>query len=129
MKKHSAFSLVTLTFTVLGSVLLLQMSSVFAEVSKPTPRVDNECSRIAKKLSSVGYKECLSRQLQHSGSVSTQGAPILIKEYPPLANQWVEFFLLVVFMVMSILPSVSRLIGSSYWINIIQVYFIGEFLP
>jgi len=87
MKKHPAFSLVTLTLTVLGSVLLLQMSSVFAEVSMPTPRVDNECSRIAKKLSSVGYQECLSRQLQHSGSVSTQGAPILIKEYPPLDNR------------------------------------------
>ncbi len=87
MKKHPAISFVSLIFAVLGSVLLLQTNSAFAELSKPTPRVDHECSRIAKKLSSVGYKECLSRQMQHSGSVSTQGAPILIKEYPPLENR------------------------------------------
>jgi len=87
MRKNPAISLVTLTLTVLGSILLLQMSSAFAETSKPTPRVDNECSRIGKKLSSVGYQECLSRQLQLSGSVSTQGAPILIKEYPPLESR------------------------------------------
>ncbi len=87
MKTHSENYLMTLTATVLSSALLLYTSNAFTEVSKPTPRVDHECSRIAKKLSSVGYKECLSRQLQHSGSVTTQGTPILIKEYPPLESR------------------------------------------
>jgi len=87
MKISITKSLVTLTLTVLGSVLLLQMSSAFAEVSKPTPRVDHECSRIGKKLSSVGYKECLNRDLRQSDSVSAQGAPILVKEYPPLESR------------------------------------------
>jgi hypothetical protein len=92
MKISITSSLVTLNFnalafSVLGSVLLLQVSSAFAEVSKPTPRVDHECSRIAKKLSSVGYKECLDRDLRQSTAVSAQGAPILIKEYPPLETR------------------------------------------
>ena len=50
-------------------------------------RVDHECSRIAKKLLSVGYEECLQRNLLQSTAVSAQGAPILIKEYPPLETR------------------------------------------
>lgn len=40
-----------------------------------------------KKLSSVSYKECLNRNLQSSESYSAMGAPILIKEYPPLGDR------------------------------------------
>ena len=87
MKISITKTLVTLTLTVLGPVLLLQMSSAFAEVSKPTPSVDHECARIGKKLSSVGYEECLQRNLLQSTTVSAQGAPILIKEYPPLETR------------------------------------------
>jgi len=87
MKTSFKNALAAFIFTVPGSVLLLHTSNVFAEVLKPTPRVDHECSRIAKKLSSVSYEECLDRQLQRSASISTQGAPILLKEYPPLKNR------------------------------------------
>jgi protein MpaA len=72
---------------VLGLGLLLSTSYSLAEELQSTSDVDHECSRIAKKLSSVGYKECLDRNLQHSGSYSGDGAPILIKEYPPVKKR------------------------------------------
>ncbi|MCH8846131.1 MAG: murein peptide amidase A [Proteobacteria bacterium] len=74
-------------FMVLGFILLLHASYASTEERTPTPRIDHECSRIAKKLSSVGYKECLNRNLQRSTSVSVNGAPILFKEYPPLKSR------------------------------------------
>lgn len=45
------------------------------------------CKRISSKLASVGYRECLSINLQLSDYNSTKGFPILIKEYPPLENK------------------------------------------
>ena len=72
---------------VLGLSLLLSTSHLLAEGSPSKSPVDNECFRIGNKLSSVSYNECLKRNLQHSGSVSAMGAPILIKEYPPLENR------------------------------------------
>ena len=72
---------------VLGLTLLLHASHALTEERAPTPRIDHECFRIAKKLSSVGYKECLNRNLQRSSSVSVNGAPILVKEYPPLKSR------------------------------------------
>lgn len=66
---------------------MLVTGYVLAEEFKPNSRVDHECSRIAKKLSSVSYKECLKINLQRTNSVSTNGAPILIKEYPPLETR------------------------------------------
>jgi len=74
-------------FMVLGFALSLHASNASTEERTPTPRIDHECSRIAKKLSSVGYKECLNRNLQRSTSVSVNGAPILFKEYPPLKSR------------------------------------------
>jgi len=74
-------------FMILGFALLLHASYASTEERTPTPRIDHECSRIAKKLSSVGYKECLDRNLQRSTSVSVNGAPILFKEYPPLKSR------------------------------------------
>ena len=47
-------------FIVLGLTLLLHASHALTEERRSTPGIDHECSRIAKKLSSVGYKECLA---------------------------------------------------------------------
>jgi len=46
-----------------------------------------ECLRIGNKLGSVSYSECMARGLHLSGGVSVNGAPILIKEYPPLKRR------------------------------------------
>lgn len=46
--------------------------------------VRNECLRIANKLASVGYDECIQRDLQASGGQSVNSLPVLIKEYPQL---------------------------------------------
>ena len=49
--------------------------------------IANECDRIARKLASVGYKECINKNLELSGGQSVKNAPILIKEYPPLETR------------------------------------------
>ncbi len=49
--------------------------------------VAQACDRIASKLASVGYDECMSLGLQPSGFRSVEGFPLLIKEYPPLARR------------------------------------------
>ena len=49
--------------------------------------VDQECHRIAGKLSSVNLKECLQRNLQASEFFSEKQSPLLIKEYPPLPSR------------------------------------------
>ena len=45
------------------------------------------CRRIGNKLASVSVEECLERGLQPSAGVAVSGAPILIKEYPPLPSR------------------------------------------
>ncbi len=55
-----------------------------------TPAADpvrETCSRIARKLASVGLRECLARGLQASGASSVQGTPILVREFAPLAGR------------------------------------------
>lgn len=49
--------------------------------------VRNECKRISGKLASVGFRECLDKNLQLSDGRSVKDAPILIKEYPPLLDR------------------------------------------
>ena len=49
--------------------------------------VSGECGRIAQKLASVERAECLDRQLAPTRGESVQGAPILLKEYPPLDDR------------------------------------------
>ena len=86
MKTHSLHTF-CIPLIVLGFALLLHAGNALTEERTPTPRIDHECFRIAKKLSSVSYKECLSRNLQRSTSISVNGAPILVKEYPPLKSR------------------------------------------
>jgi protein MpaA len=45
------------------------------------------CSRIADKLASVSYPECARLNMQFSGHRSVDGTPLLVKEFPPLADR------------------------------------------
>ena len=49
--------------------------------------VNQACKNITDKLASVGFQDCLSIDMQHSGSLSSKGFPILLKEYPPLKGK------------------------------------------
>lgn len=71
-------------FTALFSVLA---GTVLADPSSDYEKLKHECKLIANKLSSVGYKECLSKSLEVSHGSSVNGLPILIKEYPPIGER------------------------------------------
>ncbi|MBF0414400.1 MAG: murein peptide amidase A [Magnetococcales bacterium] len=53
----------------------------------PVLSVEQTCGRIGDKLGSVSKADCLAHHLVASGGVSTQGTPILLKEYPPLSGR------------------------------------------
>jgi len=57
------------------------------QVTAADDLVRSECQRISNKLASVGFEECLERQLGVSDGRSVKNAPILIKEYPPLPQK------------------------------------------
>jgi len=67
-------------------ICLFCCSSVWAEPTSSI-KVETECQRIAKKLASVGYEECLARELKLTDGHSVQNAPLLRKEYPPLLER------------------------------------------
>lgn len=46
--------------------------------------ISDECIQISNKLASVGYDECIQRDLQTSDGRSVNDIPILTREYPPL---------------------------------------------
>lgn len=62
---------------------LLLSAPVFADQQL----VEQECRRISGKLASVGFRECMEKNLQISDGRSVKNAPILIKEYPPLLDK------------------------------------------
>ena len=66
-------------------VQLLFMIPVFAYAANDQI-LQNTCREISEKLASVGYQECLDRELQTSDGFSTNNKPILIKQYPPSAS-------------------------------------------
>ena len=85
-----------LLFRCLGVVLVASLApSIFASanemepVDSPTPvdMVTAMCERIGNKLGSVDFEDCMNIGLETSGATSVEGAPILVKEYPPLANR------------------------------------------
>ena len=49
--------------------------------------VNHACEKISNKLASVNYQECAGFGMNKSGYFSTNGFPILIQEFPPLANR------------------------------------------
>lgn len=58
---------------------------------EPTPaaqeRINQACQKIDAKLASVSLEECTGSQLRLSPYSSESGTPILITEFPPLANR------------------------------------------
>ena len=59
-------------------------SIVFAEEES---LVEKQCNRIGNKLGSVSVEDCLAIRLSVTDGESFEGAPILIKEYPPLKKR------------------------------------------
>jgi hypothetical protein len=70
----------------LSCVILLWIAPL-AAASAADSAVENQCRKIADKLASVEYEECLEKNLQVSGGRSVNNEPILIKEYPPLLDK------------------------------------------
>ena len=77
----------------INSWVFLFVVTIFAPIAssssvaiKPTVIVNQACQKISNKLASVDYQACRSFGLQID-QFSTQGFPILLKEYPPLKNK------------------------------------------
>lgn len=70
-----------------AQLMIIDPGLVTENALKNTDLVDLECSRIGNKLGSVGYRECLARNLVASNGFSVLGLPILYKEYPPLLER------------------------------------------
>ena len=49
--------------------------------------MEQECERIGSKLGSVSIQDCLNADLTVTDGRSVENAPILLKEYPPLARR------------------------------------------
>ena len=58
-----------------------------AELRPAAGEVEEVCERIGGKLASVTVGECLERSLEPSGARSVEGAPILLREFPPLPGR------------------------------------------
>jgi len=71
----------------IACLLILFCAAANAGPDSAHKLVTKECRRIGAKLGSVSYKFCMARDLQPSGGFSVDGAPILIKEYPPLKGR------------------------------------------
>ena len=83
-----------LTRQLLGTGLMLVLAAaVTAEDTAITPtplaieNSDHVCWRIGNKLGSVSVRECQRQGMVPSGGVSVNGAPILVKTYPPLEQR------------------------------------------
>lgn len=74
-------------FSCLAKAELKTPSTELTPDNLPEISVRKECERIAAKLASVGYQECLNRELRLSSGRSVNNAPLLIKEYPPLPSR------------------------------------------
>lgn len=68
-------------------LLALATWAVSADPGQADDPVAGECRRIATKLASVNYDECLNRKLKVSGGYSVRHTPIMFKEYPPLDSR------------------------------------------
>jgi murein peptide amidase A len=66
-------------------LILLPLSPLKAEDNDEL--VSKQCTRIGSKLGSVNIQDCLDIKLAATDGRSVDNAPILIKEYPPLARR------------------------------------------
>ena len=63
---------------------IFSFSIIYAEENN---LVDKQCNRIGNKLGSVSVEDCLAVGLTLTDGITFEGAPILIKEYPPLETR------------------------------------------
>ena len=63
---------------------IFSFSIIYAEENN---LVDKQCNRIGNKLGSVSVEDCLAIGLTLTDGITFEGAPILIKEYPPLETR------------------------------------------
>lgn len=74
--------------TALLSTLLLLAPAAWGSEPADTPQtVEQVCQRIANKLASVSYQDCATTGLTISDGQSVNQTPILLREYPPLAQR------------------------------------------
>jgi len=65
-------------------ILLFTIIFFSVVVAEEKNLVDKQCNRIGNKLGSVSVEDCLAIGLSVTDGETFEGAPILIKEYPPL---------------------------------------------
>ena len=66
-------------FTLL--LLLLLPYSISAKSNEDASKLQEHCKKVANKLASVNYKECLSHKFEISDGHSVKGVPILTKKF------------------------------------------------
>jgi len=69
---------------VLFFLTIFSFSIIYAEENN---LVNKQCNRIGNKLGSVSVADCLAIGLTLTDGITFEGAPILIKEYPPLETR------------------------------------------
>ena len=68
-------------------VFFLTISLFSIAIAEEENLVEKQCNRIGNKLGSVSVEDCLAIKLSVTDGESSEGAPILIKEYPPLEER------------------------------------------
>lgn len=58
-----------------------------SDSAQAEPIADEVCERISKRLSSVKLKACNAAKLKATGCKSVNGFPIVVREFPPLADR------------------------------------------
>ncbi|MCP4188276.1 MAG: murein peptide amidase A [Gammaproteobacteria bacterium] len=71
----------------LSILLLLLLSTSSLAVTQASIPPGKACEKIAAKLASVGLRECRNIGMKPSGYLSSNGFPILVKEFPPLGSR------------------------------------------
>lgn len=73
---------------VLAVSLVLHAGLGRAETELPAPvSLDQACRAISSKLASVDYDECRGSGMLCTHAFSSEGFPLMVKEYPPLENR------------------------------------------
>ncbi len=87
-KRRLAAALAVIALAISNPFIVAAANEI--ELGEPSTNGDAAtavCRRIANKLASVTFGECMGIDLGPSGGLAVSGTPILIKEYPPLPSR------------------------------------------
>lgn len=70
-----------------GRVMATDASGGMQSLRSQSDVAESVCRKLANRLSSVGFDECMRLRLEPSGATSVEGVPLLIREYPPLPGR------------------------------------------